>query len=205
MQYFWHSLKMLIFMILLTGVIYPVILLLMANLTMPWLAQGSIIEKNHKVVGSRLIGQQFTSDSYFWGRPSAVHNSTMPAGASNLGPTSAKLKNEIEQRRIKIAQAHNIQDLSSIPIELLCASGSGIDPHISIDTAYFQLARVARARSMSGEEMEFKIHEMILNNIDKPIGKLFGRPYVNVLALNLALDEFQGQSQVREEDAERIQ
>lgn len=189
MKLFLQSLKMILFMTLLTGIIYPVTLLLIANLTMPWKAQGSIIKRSEKKIGSKLIGQQFTSDRYFWGRPSAVDYATLPARASNLGPTSAKLQDLIEQRRFKIAQAHNIRDLSLIPIELVCSSGSGVDPHISFNAAYFQLARVAKARSMTVN----KIQEMIHNSVDQPRGKLFGVPYVNVLLLNLALDEYQEQ------------
>lgn len=178
-------------MAFLTGIAYPVLILLFTNLTMPSKAQGSIIFKDGMPVGSRLIGQKFISNDYFWGRPSATDYSTLPAGASNLGPTSAKLKKMIDQRRIKFAQTHNIQDLSSIPDELVCASASGIDPHISLSTAFFQLNRVAQTRSMTSNEMRLKIQTMIHDNIDKPIGKFFGEPHVNVLMLNLTLDEFQ--------------
>ncbi|QLH36405.1 MAG: potassium-transporting ATPase subunit C [Parachlamydiaceae bacterium] len=95
------------------------------------------------------------------------------------------------QRRLKIAQAHQIQDLSSVPVELICASGSGIDPHINIETAYFQIPRIMKARSITGDKNKLKIYEMIHNSIDKPVGRLFGIPHVNVLILNLKLDEFQ--------------
>ena len=159
MQNFWQSLKMILFMIVLTGSIYPIIILLVANLTMPWKAQGSLIKKGDNAIGSKLIGQKFNSERYFWGRPSAVNYSTLPSGASNLGPTSAKLRETIQQRRFKIAQAHNIQDLTLVPIGLVCASASGIDPHIKLDIAYFQLERVVQARSMTSEDMKLKIQK----------------------------------------------
>jgi potassium-transporting ATPase KdpC subunit len=188
---FLQSFKMLLVMAVLTGLIYPLLLVFISHLTMPWAAQGSIVLKNEKAIGSKLIGQQFTSKRYFWSRPSAVNYSTLPAGGSNLGPTSAKLQNIIQQRRIKIAQAHKIQDLSNVPIELVCASASGIDPHISLDTAYFQLARVAEARDLISEALKLEIVGIIQQSLDKPIGKIFGSPHVNVLMLNLALDEFE--------------
>ncbi len=190
MQIFWQSLKMVICMTVLTGFIYPLVILMIANLTMPKRAQGSIIYHNEKPIGSKLVGQQFTSDRYFWGRPSTVNYATLPAAASNLGPTSTKLQVLIQKRRFRIAQAHGIQNLSLIPTELICASGSGIDPHISLGTAYFQLARVAKARALNGNAMVLKIEELINNSIDKSYSKLFGERYVNVLMLNLKLDEF---------------
>lgn len=187
MKLFGTTLKLFIFMILLTGVIYPTILLLVANLTMPWKAQGSLLYEDEKAIGSRCIGQNFTDARYFWGRPSAVDYQTLPAEASNLGPTNSKLKEEIKKRRINLAQTHNVKDLSLVPIELICASGSGIDPHISQRSAYFQVSRVAQARKMSKE----KIEELIYESLDKPIGRLFGVPHVNVLVLNIALDHYQ--------------
>lgn len=193
MQSFWQALKLIFFMTLLTGVIYPLIILLSANLTMPWKAQGSIIMLGNKDIGSKLIGQKFSSNRYFWGRPSAVNYATLPSGASDLGPTSAKLKKILEQRRFNVAQVHSKQDLSLVPTELICASCSGIDPHISLGTAYFQIDRILKERYQSNEEMKSKIQEMIYNNMDKPIGRLFGSPNVNVLLLNLALDEYDAQ------------
>lgn len=193
MKIFLQSFKMIILMTLMTGILYPIIILLIANLTMPWKAQGSLIRRDGHVIGSNLIGQKFSSNRYFWGRPSAVNYETLHSGASNLGPTSAKLQQMIQKRRFKMAQAQGIQDLSLVPIELITASASGIDPHISFSAAYFQLARVAKARSMNSENLKLKIEEMIHNNTDKPIGKFFGVPHVNVLMLNLALDQYEEQ------------
>lgn len=181
------ALKLLILMAFLTGFVYPMVVLLLANLTMPWKAQGSTLHLDGKLVGSHLIGQQFSDVRYFWPRPSATNYNTLPSAASNLGPTSKKLKEEIDRRRIKLAQAHNIQDLSLVPLELICASGSGLDPHISLGTAYFQVARVAKARNMSKD----KVEEYIQASLDKPLGKLFGAPHVNVLVLNMNLDLYQ--------------
>lgn len=196
MKIFWQSLKMILFMALVTGFIYPLILLFIANLTMPWKAQGSLLQKDDITIGSKLIGQKFTSNSYFWGRPSAVDYATLPARASNLGPTSARLKEIIQQRRFNLAQIHNIRDLSLVPIEMICSSGSGIDPHISLHAAYFQLERVANARSIStsDENLMQKMQELIESSLDKPAGRFFGVPQVNVLMLNLALDDLEAQN-----------
>lgn len=191
MKILYQSIKMIVLMTLLTGVVYPLSILLIAHLTMPWQAQGSLIYQNDLIVGSQLIGQKFENKRYFWGRPSAVQYDTLPAGASNLGPTSAKLRNLIRMRRIHVAQAHDITDLTSVPVELITASASGIDPHINFNSAYFQINRIAKARSM--ETHKQKIEELINLYADKPIGKLFGAPHVNVLMLNLALDHYEKQ------------
>lgn len=185
------SIKLFLLMSLLLGVLYPLSITFIANLTMPRKSQGQLLHSNGKVIGSKLIGQKFTHPQYFWPRPSAVDYETLPSGASNFGPTSQKLHDKIQERRLKIAQAHPLQDPLAIPSELLCTSASGIDPHISLSTAYFQLARVAQARSMTREDMINKIKELIHQNLDIPVGRLFGEPHVNVLMLNLALDRLQ--------------
>jgi len=192
MKSFWDSLKMLLWMTVLTGLIYPLGILLIVQLSMPKRSNGSLIKLNDQIIGSKLIGQKFESDRYFWPRPSASDYSAYPAKASHLGPTSAKLMKLIQERRFKLAKSHETKDLSTIPIELLCASASGIDPHISKRAAYFQIARVINARGMS-DSMKLEIEELISKNLDKPIGRFFGEPCVNVFMLNLALDAFEKQ------------
>jgi K+-transporting ATPase ATPase C chain len=186
MKLFWPALKLLLLLTILTGIIYPLSILFIANLTMPQLAQGSLIYKNNRLIGSKLIAQKTNKEIYFWSRPSASDYDALPAMSSNLGPISLKLKKLIEKRRLKIAQTHHVQDLELIPNELVCSSASGLDPHISLNSALFQLERVAKARQIKEE----KIYELIMNNISLPSGKLFGPPIINVLLLNLELDDY---------------
>lgn len=174
---------MFLWMTLLTGVIYPLLITGIAQLTMKHKADGNLIYDKNRVIGAHLIGQQFESARYFWGRPSAADYNPLPSGGSNLGPTSAPLKKIVQERQRKIMQAH-ATEAYMIPPELLFASGSGLDPHISISTAYFQVERIARARNVeSGEIM------LLLNSLAtrRAFGFL-GEAYVNVLQLNLALD-----------------
>ncbi|OJV11684.1 MAG: hypothetical protein BGO14_09195 [Chlamydiales bacterium 38-26] len=177
-------------MTLLLGIIYPYSILYIVNMTMPRRSAGSLIYIDNQLRGSKLIAQKFNQNIYFWPRPSSVDYNTLPAGGSHLGPISARLAKQIQERRRKIAEQHQVNDLSLIPDEMVCASASGIDPHISLTNAYFQLERVAKARSWDSMEMKIKIKQLIYQNLDKPLGRLFGKPYVNVLKLNIALDNF---------------
>lgn len=180
MNAFKTAIKIFIFMTVLTGVIYPLFITGIAQLTMAKLANGSLIQKGDKVVGSVLIAQDMTEDRYFWARPSAVDfDPIKPSGGSNLGPTSQKLKETVEERKKKFGE--------DAPTELLYASGSGLDPHISLETAYFQIPRVAKARSINENQLKNLIHELSEGN---QFGFL-GTRYVNVLLLNQALDEHQ--------------
>lgn len=178
MNAFKIAVKIFIFMTVLTGIIYPLFITGIAQLTMSKLANGSLIQKGDKTVGSALIAQSMTEDRYFWPRPSAVDYDPMkPSGGSNLGPTSQKLKEAIEERKKRFGE--------DAPPELLYASGSGLDPHISLETAYFQIPRVAKARSINENQLKNLIHELSGGN---QLGFL-GTRYVNVLLLNQALDE----------------
>lgn len=170
-------LKMFVWMVVLTGFLYPLVLTALAQLTMPHRANGDLIEQKGKTLGSTLIGQKFVETKYFWPRPSAINYDPLPSGGSNLGPTSAALKKLVEERRARI-------DRPAIPSELLFASASGVDPHISIETAYFQIERVAKARGIEAE----KIKRLVDSHIEKWYFRLLRNPYINVLELNLALD-----------------
>lgn len=172
------AVKMFILMTILTGLLYPLLITLLSQLTMPYLANGSLIQKDTQIIGSSLIAQNITGDRYFWPRPSAIDYDPMkPSGGSNLGPTSQKLKELIEERKQKVGE--------QAPVEMLYASGSGLDPHISLEAAYFQASRVAKARGMDENELKRKIDS---TSQGKQLG-ILGRPYVNVLVLNRALDE----------------
>lgn len=171
---------MFLWMSFLTGLIYPLALTLFAWLVFPHASQGDILMSKGKKVGAALIGQNFQSDRYFWGRPSASDYQPLKPGASNLGPISAVLKDEIQQRKTHLKGAPE-----KLPKEMLFTSGSGLDPHITREAAHFQLERVAKARGKSTEE----IQKLIEANTEGSYLGFIGIPVVHVLKLNLALDD----------------
>ena len=149
------ALRMFCWMMFLTGGLYPFLITAIAHFAMPRQSQGSLIVRNNKVIGSVLIGQSFQSEKYFWSRPSAVDYNPLPSGGSNLAPTSAELQAQVEKRRDYIASKnYSVQD---IPSELLFASGSGLDPHITLKTALYQVERVAKARNIQKEKLTEQI------------------------------------------------
>jgi potassium-transporting ATPase KdpC subunit len=172
-----QSLRIYIILTLLTGILYPLAMTGVAQLLFPKQANGSRIIEGGKLVGSDLIVQKFESPKYFWPRPSSADYATIPSGASNKGPTSADLKKSIDERRAKFG--------SDAPVDLLTASGSGLDPHISPEAARLQLPRVAAARNMSIQ----KIATLVDQTIEVPQFGLLGEPRVNVVRLNRALDQ----------------
>ncbi|MGC0151145.1 potassium-transporting ATPase subunit KdpC [Chromobacterium vaccinii] len=172
---------------LITGLAYPLATTGIAQAVFPAQANGSLIEKDGKIVGSRLIGQNFTGEQYFWGRPSAT--SPMPynagnSGGSNLGPTNpaqlAAVKGNVEAMR----KAHPSQT-GPVPVDLVTASASGLDPEISVASAYYQLDRVAAARKLPADA----VRRLVDSHIVGETFGLLGEPRVNVLELNLALDQ----------------
>ena len=165
------SIRMLLWMMFVTGIVYPLVVTLTSFATMKNTASGSMVS----TVGSKLIAQEFTSDRFFWPRPSAVNYNPLSSGGSNLSVTSAELKKLVALRRAKFVTAH-------VPQELLFASASGLDPHISPECAYFQIDRVAHARGIDKKI----IQNLVESHIERPF---FGKPCVNVLVLNLALEE----------------
>lgn len=172
------AVKIFLWMTLLTGMIYPFLITLIAQFTMPHLANGSLVQQGKHIVGSVLIAQNIVDDRYFWPRPSAIeYDPIKPSGGSNLGPTSKKLKDIVKARKQKIGD--------HAPSELLYASGSGLDPHISLDVAYFQIPRVAHKRSIHEDELKKLVDSQSEGN---QLGFL-GPRYVNVLLLNQVLDD----------------
>ena len=180
---------------LITGLVYPLVMTGIAEVLFPYQAQGSLIEKDGKVVGSVLIGQQFTSDKYFHGRPSATlgpdpadptKTTSVPynaanSGASNLGPTNKVL---IERVTADVEKLKQENASSQVPTDLVTTSASGLDPDITPEAAYFQVPRVAKARNL----LENDVSRLVADNIKGRTLGIFGEPRVNVLALNLALD-----------------
>jgi K+-transporting ATPase ATPase C chain len=178
-----------------TGVIYPFALTGIARVIFPTQSQGSLVEENGKIVGSALIGQEFKSDRYFRGRPSATVSpdpndttKTVPApydaassGGSNLGPTNKSLIERVQKDVDRLQQEN---PSAEVPIDLVTTSGSGLDPHISPAAALFQVPRVAKARNMS----EDSVRRLVDEHVEGRTLGILGEPRVNVLALNLALD-----------------
>jgi K+-transporting ATPase ATPase C chain len=174
-------------MILFTGIIYPLLVTLIAQVVFPHQANGSLIESEGKYFGSELIGQQFDQAGYFWGRPSATlpspYNGSASSG-SNYGPSNEELLVNI-QKRIEALKKSDPGNTMSIPVDLVTCSASGLDPHISLAAAVYQIPRVARVRHMS----EGILQEMVNSNMEGRQFGILGEPRVNVLRLNLALDE----------------
>jgi K+-transporting ATPase ATPase C chain len=171
---------------LVTGVAYPLVTALIGRVAFPSQVTGSIIERDGRAVGSRLIGQPFSSPGYFWGRPSATgpmpYNGAVSSG-SNQGPLSPAL-HEAVAARIAALRAADPGNTAAVPVDLVTASGSGLDPHISVAAAQYQVARVARARKLPEAEIATLVRE---HTEGRTFGVL-GEPRVNVLTLNLALD-----------------
>jgi potassium-transporting ATPase KdpC subunit len=178
---------------ILTGLIYPGVVTVLAQLIFPYQANGSLHYVNGKLVGSDLIGQYWTSSKYFHGRPSvtvnpstgtpepyAADNST----ASNLGPTNSVLIQKVQQRVAELKKENPNAPPGPVPVDLVTSSGSGLDPAISIAGALYQVPRVAQARGLSQD----KVKQLVMNNVTGRFLGIFGEPFVNVLDLNLALD-----------------
>jgi K+-transporting ATPase ATPase C chain len=186
---------LLVALTLITGLAYPMAMTAIAGVVFPKQAEGSLIERDGKVVGSALIGQEFKSDRYFHGRPSATtapdpadSTKTVPApynaansGGSNLGPTSKALADRVKEDVDKLKAKNPKAD---VPMDLVTTSGSGLDPDISPDAALFQVPRVAKARNMP----EDQVRQLVADKTEGRLAGFLGEPRVNVLALNLALD-----------------
>ena len=181
-----------LFLTIITGVVYPLLVTGFSQVLLPFQANGSLIEHEDKPTGSKLIGQNFTDPQYFWGRPSATSGTPYNAfdrasltgsSGSNLGPLSQSLF-DIVKGRVELFHSADPDNGSLLPVDLVTASASGLDPHISVDAAYYQVHRVALARQLSVEEVTALVNQYI----EKRQFGLLGEPRVNVFMLNLALD-----------------
>lgn len=176
-----------------TGLIYPLLVTGIGQALFPQQAAGSLIERDGKLIGSRLIGQNFTDPKYFWGRPSATgpypYNAAA-SGGSNLGPLNPALKEAVESR-VKALRIADPGNAAPVPVDLVTASASGLDPHISPAAAEYQVMRVARARGLAPET----VRNLVTQQTENRQWGIFGEPRVNVLELNLALDPLPSQKQ----------
>lgn len=181
------SLKILAIFTLLTGIVYPVFITIIAQTAFPFQANGSLICINGRARGSELLGQEFRSDRYFWGRPSACNYATLPSGASNLGPTSDTLRKAIDIRRKNFIWQNHLPINTIVPNEMLTTSGSGLDPHISVQSALMQINRIALSRHFAPGQSN-RLYKLVNNYTEKPQLGCLGEQRVNVLKLNHALD-----------------
>jgi K+-transporting ATPase ATPase C chain len=186
LSYSFQVIRALIVFTVITGVAYPLIVTAIAQLAFRDQANGSLIEKNGKVIGSRLIGQPFSDPKYFWSRPSAtapMSNNGASSSGSNQGPTNPALKEAVEGR-VKALREADPGNAAPVPVDLVTASGSGLDPHISPAAAEYQVNRIARVRGVSTDKVRAVVAK---HTAPRQLG-LLGEPVVNVLEVNLELD-----------------
>ena len=177
------SIKLTLVMIVLCSVIYPLIVAGIAKMA-PGQGKGVTLSQNGKVVGYERIGQKFTEDKYFSGRPSAVDYNAAGSGGSNKGPSNPDYLKTV-QDRVDTFLVHNPGvNKSEIPTDLVTASGSGLDPNISVQAATIQVKRIARIRGIA----EANLQQLIVSNTEKPLAGMFGPEKINVLKINIALD-----------------
>lgn len=182
------SIKIFALFTILLGLIYPLLMTAIAQIIFPAKANGSLIVQENKVIGSELIGQKFDSVAYFSSRPSATDYNPMPSGGSNLGPTSAKLQQQVTDRKAQFLEFNQLSESENVPSEMLLASASGLDPHISPKAAMLQIDRIAKARQFN-ESQKQKLVQLVKNLSEGPQFFILGEKRVNVLLLNLELDK----------------
>lgn len=180
------SFKIFLFLTILTGIIYPLFVTGVAQVVFPVKANGSLIVEDNRTIGSKLIGQKFDSTIYFTSRPSAISYNPLPSGGSNYGLTNGKLKNMATERKIQFIAFNQLDSLTTIPSEMLFASGSGLDPHISQKAALLQVDRVAKAHNFNTIQKQ-NLVKIVRKLTETPQFLVLGEERVNVLILNLEL------------------
>jgi potassium-transporting ATPase KdpC subunit len=179
------SIKILVVFTILTGIIYPLIITGISQLAFPHKSNGSLIIQQKQIVGSELIGQNFTNDIYFWPRPSAINYNPLPSGGSNYGMTSQVLQDKAFNEKLMFTKKNHLSAGIIIPNEMIFSSASGLDPHISVEAAKLQVKRIALARNID----EKQVLEIISKIKENRQFFLLGEPRINVLLLNLELDK----------------
>lgn len=182
-RYVWTASRLLIFMAILCGLIYPAAVTGIAQAVMPYQANGSLVRYHGQVIGAQSIGQQFTSAKFFEGRPSAANYNAAASTASNYGPTNPLLLKEVKSNLAAVLKANPGVKSSQVPMDLVTSSDSGLDPNISPASAYLQVPRVAHANGLAISA----VRTLVSSQIHGRFLGLYGEPRVNVLALNLAL------------------
>lgn len=188
---FWIAIKMTVVLTLLTGIVYPLAMAAIAHVMFPAQAAGSLVSRDGHVIGSSILGQNFSQARYFQGRPSAAGDKGYDASASsgsNQGPTNKALIDAVKMRLKNVVEANPGVAPSAVPIDMVTASGSGLDPEISTAAAEMQVPRVAHARGLD----EDQVRRLVRENTRSRWAGMFGEPGVNVLMLNLALDRTGG-------------
>jgi len=188
--YILPALRLLLVLTIVTGIAYPLAMTLFAYAACPRQAHGSFVELNGTIVGSSLIGQKFSRPDYFHSRPSAIEYQPLPSSGTNFGPTSAAMRDSAVIRRTQFAADNFLKEDVSVPKEMLFASGSGLDPHISPEAARLQVERVARARGFD-ERTRTALIALIDRTVESPEFGFLGQSRIDVLRLNLALDGMQ--------------
>lgn len=182
------SIRILLFFTILTGIVYPLFVTGIVQIAFRDKANGSLIVQGNKTIGSELIGQQFDSTIYFSSRPSAITYNPLPSGGSNHGLTNLKLKRAVEERKLSFIRLNQLDGLTNIPSEMLFASASGLDPHISPNAALLQVDRIVAARKLSSVQRRLLI-ETIGKLTEKPQFSILGEERINVLNINIELDK----------------
>ncbi|SPY76877.1 potassium-transporting ATPase subunit KdpC [Providencia rustigianii] len=188
MNMFRSSLMILFLLTLMTGIAYPLFVTGIANVLFPAQSMGSLILQDSRVIGSSLIGQNYKNENYFFGRPSVTAETpynSLASGASNLAISNPLLEQQLTQRSTELKQ-HNPNGGSTIPEDLLTASSSGLDPHISVAGALYQAPRIAKNRQLPLD----KVKSLIAEHTQTQLFRFLGEPVVNVLELNIALDQY---------------
>ena len=197
-----QSVRQTILWSIVAGVLYPVVMTIFAQVAFHSQANGSLVEKDGNIIGSAWLAQQFQGTNYFWPRPSACSYGTGPSGiaassGSNLGPTSAPLHTNVMNNITAFISGNNLPTNTVVPADMVYASASGLDPHISPEAARLQISRVAASRGMA----EDKVKELVERFIEPPQWGFLGQARVNVLLLNVALDQAQAEAKRAETSA----
>jgi potassium-transporting ATPase KdpC subunit len=182
-----RALRLFIILTILTGMVYPATITVLAQVFLPYQANGSLVRKNGTCIGSDLLAQNFHSGRYFWPRPSVSNFATVPSGASNQGPTSAALEQTIQKRAEFFRKNNGLSLEVTLPPDVLFASASGLDPHISPQAARLQVERIVRIRKFN-EGQRQRLYRLVDQYIELLQFGILGEPRVNVFRLNLALD-----------------